>query len=322
MVALYGGRLALAGEIPVADLVAFVLYLIIFYQPIVLVSQLSEYTQTRRSQRLPYRRSPRTRRPDVKDPPSGNDPGRLPGEVRFENVDFEYVEDVPVLHDVSFMVEPGKTLALVGPTGAGKSTIAGLVPRFYDPEDGQVLLDGTNVRDIKLPALRRNVSMVLQDTFLFNGTVMENLRFGGEKAPDEGIFAATKAAGAHGFVLDLPQGYETQVGERGLKLSGGQKQRLSIARAILKDAPVLILDEATSSVDAETEAKIQGALGRLMRDRTSIVIAHRLSTIRQADEILVLDEGRVVERGTHRELVAGSGLYRKLHECQFGGAVA
>lgn len=321
VVALYGGRSALAGEIPVADLVAFVLYLIIFYQPIVLVSQLSEYAQRAVASASRISEVLNTH-PDVQDPPSGTDPGRLRGEVRFEEVDFEYVENVPVLRDISFTVEPGKTLALVGPTGAGKSTIASLAPRFYDPKGGRILLDGTEVRDLRLSAVRRNISMVLQDTFLFNGTVLENLRFGNEEASEEDIFAAAKAAGAHDFILDLPQGYETQVGERGLKLSGGQKQRLSIARALLKDAPILILDEATSSVDTETEAEIQEALGRLMRGRTSIVIAHRLSTIRKADEILVLDEGRVVEQGTHGKLVSSDGLYHKLYERQFGGAVA
>ena len=226
-----------------------------------------------------------------------------------------------MLRDISFIVEPGKTLALVGPTGAGKSTIASLVPRFYDPKGGSILLDGTDVRDTKLSAVRRNVSMVLQDTFLFNGTVMENLRFGNEEASDEDIFAAAKAAGADSFTQELPQGYDTQVGERGLKLSGGQKQRLSIARAILKDAPVLILDEATSSVDAETEAEIQDALGKLMQGRTSIVIAHRLSTVKNANSILVLDDGRTAEVGLHQDLIRRDGLYHRLYKHQFGAAV-
>ncbi len=296
------------------------MYLIIFYQPIVLVSQLSEYTQRAIASASPIVEVLNTH-PDVQDPPSGRDPGRLRGEVRFENVDFEYVEDVPMLRDISFTVEPGKTLALVGPTGAGKSTIASLVPRFYDPEGGSVLLDGSDVRNMKLSAVRRNVSMVLQDTFLFNGTVLENLRFGNEEASEKEIAASAEAAGAHGFIRALPQGYETQVGERGLKLSGGQKQRLSIARAVLKDAPILILDEATSSVDAETEAEIQNALGRLMAGRTSIVIAHRLSTVKKAHKILVLDEGRILEAGRHEDLVRRGGLYHKLYKYQFGGAV-
>jgi len=317
VVALYGGRSALAGDIPVADLVAFVLYLIIFYQPIVLVSQLSEYTQRAVASAGRIAEVLDTH-PDVEDPPSGKDPGRLRGEVRFESVDFEYVEDVPVLRDVSFTVEPGKTLALVGPTGAGKSTIASLVPRFYDATGGRVLLDGSDVRDLRLSALRRNVSMVLQDTFLFNGTVTENLRFGGEEATDEELLRATRAAGAHEFIRELPQGYETQVGERGLKLSGGQKQRISIARAILKDAPILVLDEATSSVDAETEAGIQDALKKLMAGRTSVVIAHRLSTVRDADKIAVIDGGRIAEMGSHEDLISRNGLYSKLYERQLG----
>jgi ATP-binding cassette subfamily B protein/subfamily B ATP-binding cassette protein MsbA len=226
------------------------------------------------------------------------------------------------LKNVSFAVEPGNTLALVGPTGAGKSTSAGLVPRFYDAKEGEVSLDGADVREMKLASVRGNISMVLQDTFLFNGSVMENLRFGNEESSDEAVYEAARVANADGFIRELPSGYGTEVGERGVKLSGGQKQRISIARAVLKDAPILILDEATSSVDTETEAEIQAALTELMKGRTSIVIAHRLSTIKNADEIVVIDEGRIIEKGRHEDLVAGHGLYRRLYERQFGGTAA
>lgn len=211
-------------------------------------------------------------------------------------------------------------MALVGPTGAGKSTIAGLIPRFHDPLGGRVLIDGTDVREMRLGALRRNVSMVLQDTFLFHGTLRANLRLGDQDATDEELERAAKTAGADEFIRALPEGYDTEIGERGVRLSGGQKQRLAIARAVLKDAPILILDEATSAVDTETEARIQDALGRLMEDRTAIVIAHRLSTIRNADKIAVLKDGVVVELGNHHELMAQNGLYRRLHDRQFGAA--
>jgi ATP-binding cassette subfamily B protein len=227
---------------------------------------------------------------------------------------------LPVLNNVSFEIQPGQTLALVGPTGAGKSTIVSLIPRFYDPTWGQVLIDGIDISEMRLASVRRNVSMVLQDTFLFAGTVKENLRFGNEGASDEEIVVAAKAANAHSFIETLPRGYDTRVGERGVRLSGGQKQRLSIARAILKDAPILILDEATSSVDTQTEEEIQEALHELMRERTAIVIAHRLSTVRRADLIAVLERGSIVELGTHEQLMRCKGLYRNLYDRQFGAA--
>lgn len=321
IVAFFGGRAGLSGEIPIADLVAFVLYLTIFYQPLLVLAGVSEYTQRAIASAARIAEVLETET-EVEDPKDGLDPKRLLGEVRFERVCFEYVPGTPVLRDVSFSVGPGQTLALVGPTGAGKSTIAGLVPRFYDPTEGRVLLDGVDARGMRLPAVRASVSMVLQDTFLFDGTVMENLRFGNEDAADEAVHEAARVANADGFIRELPQGYETPVGERGVKLSGGQKQRISIARAVLKDAPILILDEATSSVDTQTEAGIQGALAELMRGRTSIVIAHRLSTVRNADNIVVVDEGRIAERGRHEDLIQRSGLYRKLHDRQFGNATA
>jgi ABC-type multidrug transport system fused ATPase/permease subunit len=235
-------------------------------------------------------------------------------------VTFEYERGMPVLSGVSLEAGAGRTVALVGPTGAGKSTLASLVPRFYDVTGGRILLDGVDVREMRLAALRRNVGLVPQDTFLFNGTIRENLRLGDRRASDEEVFAAARAANAHDFIMELPKGYDTLVGERGVRLSGGQKQRLSIARALLKDAPVLILDEATSSVDTETEAEIQDALRNLLRGRTAIVIAHRLSTVRDADQIAVLDEGGLVELGNHGELMARDGLYRRLHDTQLGAA--
>lgn len=317
IVAYFGGRAGLAGEIPLADLVAFVLYLTMFYQPLLALAGLSEYTQ------LAFASASRIAEvletgTEVEDPPDGLAPKRLSGEVRFEDVHFEYVPGTPVLEGVSFVARPGQTAALVGPTGAGKSTIASLVPRFYDPKRGRVLLDGIDAREMKLSSVRANISMVLQETFLFNGSVMENLRFGNEAASDEEVYEAARVANADGFIRELPQGYETRVGERGIRLSGGQKQRISIARAVLKDAPILILDEATSSVDTGTEAGIQAALAGLMKGRTSIVIAHRLSTVKNADEIVVVDEGRIVERGRHEALISAPGLYRKLYERQFG----
>jgi ATP-binding cassette, subfamily B, bacterial len=315
----FGGRAALKGALPVEDKVAFVLYLGLFYQPLRLLARTSEGFQEARTGAR-HVCEVLDAQPDVVDPPSGVELARARGEVTFESVQFEYDRDLPVLRNVSFEMKPGQTLAFVGPTGAGKSTIVSLIPRFYDPKRGRVLIDGIDVSDMRLASLRRNVSMVLQDTFLFAGTVKENLRFGNEGASSEEIVAAATAANAHDFIEALPRGYDTRVGERGVKLSGGQKQRLSIARAILKDAPILILDEATSSVDADTEAEIQEALQKLIRGRTAIVIAHRLSTVRHADVIAVLEGGSIVELGNHDELMGRKGLYRKLHDRQVGAA--
>ena len=315
----FGGRAALQGTLPIEDLVAFVLYLGLFYQPLRLLARTSEGFQEARTG-AQHVCEVLDVQPDVVDPPSGVDHARVRGEVAFESVDFEYEPDLPVLKNVSFEMRPGQALALVGPTGAGKSTIVSLIPRFYDPKRGRVLIDGIDVREMRLASLRRNVSMVLQDTFLFAGTVKENLRFGNEGASEEEIVAAAKAANAHSFIEALPRGYDTRVGERGVKLSGGQKQRLSIARAVLKDAPILILDEATSSVDNETEEEIQRALQKLMQGRTAIVIAHRLSTVRYADLIAVVEGGSIIELGTHEHLMRCKGLYHKLYDRQFGAA--
>ena len=319
IVAWFGGRAALQGALPVEDLVAFVLYLGLFYQPLRLLARTSEGFQEARTGAW-HVCDVLGVQPDVVDPPGGVDPGRVRGKVAFESVDFEYEPDLPVLKNVSFEMKAGQILALVGPTGAGKSTIVSLIPRFYDPTRGRVLIDGIDVSEMRLGSLRRNVSMVLQDTFLFAGTVKENLRFGNEGASDEKIVAAAKAANAHSFIEALPRGYVTRVGERGVKLSGGQKQRLSIARAVLKDAPILILDEATSSVDTQTEEEIQQALQELMQGRTTIVIAHRLSTVRHADLIAVLEGGSIVELGTHEHLMRCKGRYRKLYDRQFSTA--
>ena len=233
------------------------------------------------------------------------------GYITYDNVSFNY-DEVPVLKHINLEIKPGEMVALVGPTGVGKTTMANLIPRFYDPNEGRILVDGIDIRTVKVSSLRRHISMVLQDVFLFNGTVAENIAYGSPDATLEEFVEAAIAAGADGFIRGMQGGYDTHIGERGVRLSGGQKQRLAIARALLYDAPILILDEATSSVDTEAEAKIAAALEKLIGGRTTIVIAHRLSTIRHADRIVVLDEGEIVEEGTHDALIDLGGLYAKL----------
>ncbi len=257
-------------------------------------------------------------KPDVTDRPGAQPLPPIRGHVRFEQVTFSYRPDHrPALKDVSFEIPPGHLVALVGPSGAGKSTLTYLLPRFYDPPCGRILVDGYELRDVTLDSLAAQVGMVTQDTFLFHASVRENLRYARPDATEDMLFAAARAAQIHDVILRLPEGYDTLVGERGFKLSGGEKQRLSIARALLKDPRILILDEATSALDSESEAAIQAALGPLMRGRTTLVIAHRLSTVLAADLILVLDEGRLVEQGSHAALLGQGGLYARLYATQF-----
>jgi ABC-type multidrug transport system fused ATPase/permease subunit len=236
--------------------------------------------------------------------------------VEFRNVRFDYRQEVAVLRDISLHAKPGETIALVGPTGAGKTTIVNLLPRFYEITGGQILVDGHDIRQVTLESLRRQIGIVSQEPFLFNGTIRENILYGRLDAPEGEMIAAARAANCHEFIARLPEGYGAKVGERGVKLSVGEKQRVSIARALLKDPPILILDEATASVDTATEKLIQEALERLMAHRTSFVIAHRLSTVRNADQILVLRAGQIIERGNHDDLMAFGGLYAHLCRVQ------
>lgn len=254
--------------------------------------------------------------PQITTPPTAIRPGRLEGRVRFERVSFAYQKGRLVLRDIDFSVEPGQVIGLVGPTGAGKTTLVNLIPRFYDPTSGRVLVDGYDVRDLDLTDLRRQVSFVLQDTFLFSATIRDNIAYARPDAPFEEIVRAAKAARAHDFIVRFPQGYDTPVGERGVTLSGGQKQRIAIARALLADPRILILDDATSSVDLETEYLIQQALAELMRGRTTFIIAQRLVSVKGADLILVLENGQIVERGTHQDLLALNGRYAEVYRLQ------
>jgi subfamily B ATP-binding cassette protein MsbA len=259
-------------------------------------------------------------KPEIVSAPGAIDLPQIRGEVQFDDVSFEYNEGCPVLQGVTFQVEPGVRVALVGPSGSGKTTVVSLIPRFYDVCAGHVRIDGHDVREVKIESLRRHIGMVLQDPILFSGTIRENILYGRPSATDAEVMEAARAANALEFVTSLPHGFETEVGERGSMLSGGQRQRITIARAFLKDPKILVLDEATANLDPESEHLIQGAMKRLIVGRTTFIIAHRLSTVVNADRILVLSAGRVIESGTHRELLANGGLYRDFHQKQFASA--
>ena len=311
-----GGILAVGGNIPIEDIMAFMLYLGIFYEPINTLSRLNEGLQNTIACAA--------RVFDVLDTDSDvtecENPVNLEnvkGDIVFNNVNFAYIDDVDVLKNINIKINHGEMVAVVGPTGVGKTTIANLIGRFYDPTDGNITIDGVDLKNASLRSLRDNVSIVLQDVFLFNGSVADNIAYGVDGASMERIMTAAKNANAHEFVLDLPEGYDTIIGERGVKLSGGQKQRLSIARALLRDTPIIILDEATASVDMATEKLIHEAIDSVIQNRTTIIIAHRLASIKNADKIVVLKEGEIVQMGRHEELIAQEGLYAELCSYQF-----
>ncbi|WP_425387862.1 ABC transporter ATP-binding protein, partial [Deinococcus pimensis] len=314
----YGGRLVLTGALTPGQLISFLFYAISVASAIGAFTGLwSQFQEALGASSRIFELL--DERSDLTVPERPRALGSVTGRVTFEGVTFRYGDrgDTPVLADVNVDVRPGEVVALVGPSGAGKSTLVALVPRFYDVQEGRVLVDGVDVRDLDPRDLRAHVGIVPQETQLFSGTVRDNVRYGREDATDAEVELAARAANAHDFISAFPDGYDTVVGERGVKLSGGQRQRVAIARALLKNPRVLILDEATSALDSESEALVQDALERLMTGRTTLVIAHRLSTVRNADRIVVLDAGRVRDVGTHEELMARGGLYRDLYELQF-----
>ncbi|HSV85769.1 MAG TPA: ABC transporter ATP-binding protein [Levilinea sp.] len=316
LVAALGGALAINGMVSVGVVVAFLQYVQNFFRPIQTVAQMWAQAQSA------FAAGERVfelldREEDVQDAPDAVDIALTHGKVTFDNVSFSYRDETPVLQDVSFTAEPSQTIAVVGPTGAGKTTLVSLIARFYDVSSGRVLVDGLDVRDVKQRSLRKQMGIVTQEPFLFTGSLMENIRYGRLDASDEAVYEAARASNADDFIRRLPKGYETEVGQRGGLLSQGQRQLVAIARAVLADPRILIMDEATASVDMRTEALIQGALKQLLKGRTSFVIAHRLSTIRNAHLVLVIDEGRIVEGGTHAELIEKGGLYAELYKRQF-----
>jgi ATP-binding cassette, subfamily B, multidrug efflux pump len=319
----FGGIQITRGSMHVGQIIAFVNYLMTTLFSLIMVSQM--VIQLARAEASAKRiQEVLDKQPGVQDCPEARKELSLRGQVAFENVTFCYDGNGcdAVLKDVSFTAEPGQTVALLGTTGAGKSSLVHLIPRFYDVTAGRVTLDAMDVRNLNQDALRRNIGVALQETVLFSGTIRDNIRYGRPDASEEEVIAAAKAAQAHDFILSLPDGYDTVLGQRGVNLSGGQKQRIAIARALLLKPAVLILDDSTSAVDVETESKIQEALERIMEQRTSFVIAQRISTVLKADKILVLDDGQIVAEGTHRELLGSSPIYREIYDSQLGNGVA
>jgi ATP-binding cassette, subfamily B, bacterial len=311
----FGFAAVFTGEISIGEFIILLAYVSSIYAPLEAISStvgnLHEYlVQLKGSLDL------LDMEPEIKDAPNAASIGRARGDVAFENVSFSYQRRSSTLEDITFSAGAGTRIAVVGPTGAGKTTLVSLLARLYDPQRGRILVDGHDIRMIKLASLREQIGIVLQEPLLFSGTIAENIRYGKLDATIEEIIEAAEAANAHAFIENLPQGYETIVGEKCAGLSGGERQRISVARAFIKNAPILILDEPTSSIDSKTEGVILDALERVMQERTSFMIAHRLSTVRDADVVLVMDHGRIVEQGTHDELLERGGLYRQLHEAQ------
>jgi subfamily B ATP-binding cassette protein MsbA len=313
----FGARLVLNGSLPPGSLVMFIWYLGKMYKP---MQDLSKMTDAYSKAAIGYERIREILDMDgeVKDLPRARKVSQLRGEIEFDHVTFGYDPKSPTLEDVSFRIEPGQVAAFVGPTGAGKTTIISLISRFYDPVSGAVKIDGLDVRRYQQRSLREHISVVLQETVLFQGSLWQNIAYGKPNASRAEILKAAELANATEFIDKMPNGYDTMVGERGVSLSGGQRQRIAIARAVIRNTPVLILDEPSSGLDAESEKLVFEALDRLMKGKTSIVIAHRLSTIRSADVIFVVQDGKLVEQGKHEELAASGGLYAELYEIQFG----
>jgi subfamily B ATP-binding cassette protein MsbA len=317
----FGGRMALSGQLSAGSLIVFISYLAKMYKP---MQELSKMTDAYSKAIVGYERIMEVLETegDVKDVRRARRAPRFRGAIEYDHVSFSYDPENPILSDCSFQIEPGQVVALVGPTGAGKSSILGLIPRFYDPASGTVKIDGHDVRTFQQKSLRDQISMVLQENILFQGPIWRNIAYGKPGASRKEILAAAKLANVDEFVEKMPEGYDTIVGERGVTLSGGQRQRVAIARAIIRNTPILLLDEPTSGLDAASEKLVFDALTRLMEGKTCVVVAHRLSTIRLADVILVVQGGRIVERGNHGELIAAGGLYAELCELQFGSADA
>ena len=316
-----GTAVVLSGAMTIGALTVFLSYLAKFFKP---VQDLAKMSSTIAQTAVAIERIQTILDTDdiLPERPDARDPGTVRGEIVFEHVAFAYDPKAPVLRDVNVTIAPGQFVGVVGPTGGGKSTVVSMIPRFYDAGSGSVRIDGVDVRDLKLQGLRAQIGFVLQDTALFHGTVRENIAYGRPGATEAEIAAAAKLANADEFIAKMPDGYDTMVGERGLTLSGGQRQRIGIARALIRNAPILILDEPTAALDTESEKLVMEALERLMKGRTVITIAHRLSTIRDAHKIIVLKDGVVAEQGTHDELVAKNGIYAELHRIQAGGAPA
>lgn len=311
-----GGYCIAKGSLQATDLALYALYIGIFLKPIDMLIEFTEMFQKGYTGFARFK-SVMDIDPDIKDAPDAVELGKTDGEIVFKDVNFNYDDNEKVLHDINLKICSGKTIALVGPSGGGKTTICSLIPRFYDVTNGSILLDGVDIRKIKSKSLRENIGIVQQDVYMFYGTIKENIAYGKANATDEEIIEAAKKASIHDFIMSLPDGYNTFVGERGTRLSGGQKQRISIARVFLKNPPILILDEATSALDNESERHIQKSLEALSKGRTTLVIAHRLSTIRNADKIYVIEDGKIKEAGNHNDLLKADGLYAKYYNMQF-----